>query len=59
MTALSRTRARLPLRTFVAVFILAKCARLLIWLARERPDSVLVPIVRRIVESAERLAGLP
>jgi hypothetical protein len=49
---------RLPWRTIVAVTWRLKIARLLLWLVRERHDSVLVPIVRRIVESAERLAGV-
>jgi hypothetical protein len=60
VTDLSRTRARLPLHTFVAVFILAKCARVLIWLAvrNHRSDGPLRRVIHRVIAFAERLAGV-
>jgi hypothetical protein len=61
MTDLSNVKARLhrlPLSTLIALTWRLKLARLFLWLARvtDRYDGVLMRIVRRIVESAERCA---
>jgi hypothetical protein len=61
MTDLSNVKARLhrlPLRATIALTWRLKLARLFLWLARvtDRYDGVLMRIVRRIVESAERCA---
>ena len=58
MTLSNAPRRRLPWRTIIRVWWRVKLARLFLWLARERPRSILVPILRRLVESAERLAGV-
>ena len=61
MTDLSNVKARLhrlPLRTIIAMTWRLKLARLFLWLARvtDTYDGVVMRIVRRIVESAERCA---
>jgi hypothetical protein len=61
MTDLSNVKARLhrlPLRTIIALTWRLKLARLFLWLARvtDTYDGVVMRIVRRIVESAERCA---
>ena len=61
MTDLSNVKARLhhlPLRTIIAITWRIKLARLFLWLARvtDTYDGVVMRIVRRIVESAERCA---
>ena len=61
MTDLSNVKARLhrlPLRTIIALTWRLKLARLFLWLARvtDRYDGVVMRIVRRITESAERCA---
>lgn len=59
MTDLSNVKAglhRLPLRTIIALTWRLKLARRFLWLARvtDTYDGVVMRIVRRIVESAER-----
>jgi hypothetical protein len=61
VTDLSNVKARLhrlPLRTIIALTWRLKLARLFLWLARvtDTYDGVVMRIVRRIVESAERCA---
>jgi hypothetical protein len=61
MTDLSNVEARLhrlPFRTIIALTWRLKLARLFLWLARvtDTYDGVVMRIVRRIVESAERCA---
>ena len=61
MTDLSNVKARLhhlPLRTIIALTWRLKLARLFLWLARvtDTYDGVVMRIVRRITESAERCA---
>ncbi|MGB5083521.1 MAG: hypothetical protein WBO09_02715 [Methylocystis silviterrae] len=64
MTDLSRTKARLPrlpLRTIVAVTLLLKGARLLLWSsnAGHHSATVIRGVARRVIAFAERLAGVP
>jgi hypothetical protein len=61
MTDLSNVKARLhrlPLSTIIALTWRIKLARLFLWLVRvtDTYDGILMRIVRRITESAERCA---